>query len=382
MLLVFIINPHAGNGRSHVLVDRLCAKGEANGLLRVSPTEKRKAKGCILHLQAHSTDSVALTEIRVYRNFREADSLGLCRELSAKHGKNLVVVACGGDGTANEVAQGLEGSASGMMVIPFGSGNDFVKSIYKEEYRHSARLLEALGLDEKHYKEAEDGAWPDLTAFPVDLVQFVDDQEKRRSFVNVMSIGFDSGVAITASGLVRRFPGIGKVAYMLSIVPALFKKKIFRLEYGLYGSKWEKGTISESAQVKNSAARISAQQDYSLAALANSRYYGGGFQPNPFMNLQDGVIEVLISKPINLVKIAQLIGAYRKGEAQKSDILTMFSAKRGYIKSTKPDEPLVITYDGEALYSSRIDFEVKEKALWLSMPKACANERLQAENKS
>lgn len=381
MLLVFIINPHAGNGRSHVLVDRLCAKGEANGLTRVTPTEKRSAKGCILEMKGQG-EAPALTEIRVYRNSREVGSMALCRELSAKYGKDLVVVACGGDGTVNEVARGLQGSASGMMVIPFGSGNDFIKSIYNEKYRHSARLLEALGLDEKHCKEHDNGAWPDLTTFAVDVVEFVDDQAESRCFANVMSVGFDSAVAIVASKLVRRFPGIGKVAYVLAIVPTLFKKKIFRLEYGFYGAHWANSTVSESAQVKDSATWIYGEMDYSLSALANARYYGGGFQPNPFMNLQDGVIELLISKPLHLGKIAQLIGAYRKGEAQKSDILSMFSAKRGYIKSTEAAEPLIITYDGEALFTARIDFEVKEKALWLAMPKACANEQLMEEVQS
>lgn len=263
------------------------------------------------------------------------------------------------------------------MVIPFGSGNDFSKSIYKTAYRHSSSLLEALGLDEKQCRTKETSSWPNLSSFPVDIVEFIDDKDYRHCFVNAISIGFDSAVAITASKIVRRLPGIGKVAYMLAVIPALFKNKHFALDFELLGSAWKDPRVSESKDVRDSAKLICESKSYSLTALTNARYYGGGFQPNPFMNLQDGVIEIVISKPLNLPKIAKLIGAYRKGVAQNYDILDMYSAKAGKICSASKSEPLVITYDGEALYSSRIDFEVKEKALRLCMPKACAHESLQ-----
>lgn len=377
MLLVFILNPHAGNGKSQHLIERLQKKGRANGMEQVLLSDRRRATGCILLLRAQNSARLC-QEIRVYRDAKTGNSQTLCRDLAQKYGKELLILACGGDGTVNEVARALQGSAASMMVIPFGSGNDFSKSIYKETHRLSQRLLVELGLDEAQCDREEPDHWPDLAHFAIDMVEFSDDRQFKHSFVNVMSIGFDSAVAITASKLVRRIPGLGKFAYIFAVFPALFKKKQFVLDYQFQGKKWDPPTRSESAQLPAVPLTISGTQNYSLAALANARCYGGGFQPNPFMNLQDGVIEIIISKPLNLKKIARLIGAYRKGEAQQHDILYMFSARSGRLLSAQAGQPLVITYDGEILYSKSIDFSVKEKALRLSMPKAAAHENLRA----
>ena len=43
---------------------------------------------------------------------------------------DLLVIACGGDGTIHEVANALAESKTPMAVIPLGTGNDFAKKIY------------------------------------------------------------------------------------------------------------------------------------------------------------------------------------------------------------------------------------------------------------
>ena len=47
----------------------------------------------------------------------------------AERGEPLRIYACGGDGTANEVANGVAGTGSAAMTcIPVGTGNDFLKN--------------------------------------------------------------------------------------------------------------------------------------------------------------------------------------------------------------------------------------------------------------
>ncbi len=376
MLLVFIINPVAGNGKSHALIERLRHKGKANGMLERVLDEASRAQFCVLHMQATS-EKTKIKDIRVYRDTEGKSSQGLCRELAKTNGKELIVAACGGDGTVNDVAQGLVGTEAGMLILPFGSGNDFAKSIYRIEHSHNTDILAALGLDDEQMHKEEQG-WPEFSHYFCDAIAFTDERGEERHFVNVMSIGFDSEVALRATKLVRLIPGLGKMSYVLAVLPSLFMKKRYKLHYQLEGCLWEEATLSQSSKLarQSKVERIKGSLDYSLVALANARYYGGGFQPNPFMNLQDGVAELAISKPVGLGKIAKLIGAYRKGTAQKSDVLRMFSARGGELHSADSDKALVITYDGELLYSRSIRFRVKEKALRLCIPRALVYEAL------
>ena len=48
---------------------------------------------------------------------------------------DLLVVACGGDGTIHEVANSLAESNTPLAVIPLGTGNDFTRSVMNEDHR-------------------------------------------------------------------------------------------------------------------------------------------------------------------------------------------------------------------------------------------------------
>lgn len=84
-------------------------------------------------------------EYSITRTKEPAEGIGIARE-SARHFD--VVVAVGGDGTANEVANGVIGSQASMGVIPTGSGNDFAQM---------------LGMNDQIEKSVDDiiaGSWP------------------------------------------------------------------------------------------------------------------------------------------------------------------------------------------------------------------------------
>ena len=62
---------------------------------------------------------------------------GHASEVASKAAKedDLLVVACGGDGTIHEVANSLAESKTPMAVIPLGTGNDFTRSVMDENHR-------------------------------------------------------------------------------------------------------------------------------------------------------------------------------------------------------------------------------------------------------
>lgn len=53
-------------------------------------------------------------------------------ELAAEKSREFdIIVACGGDGTVNQVVNGIAGTKTTLGIIPIGSGNDFVKTLYQ-----------------------------------------------------------------------------------------------------------------------------------------------------------------------------------------------------------------------------------------------------------
>lgn len=380
--VVFLLNPRAGNGRTHGLVERLRGKSAALGLRERALTDALRLRGALLVMERDEAGAGAAARpafgVEVYRSTAVGQLRVLGEDFVRLYGEALLLVACGGDGTVNEVAQAAQGGGAALLVIPFGSGNDFVKSIYPPARRHSASILEALGLARAprgggpaHAAEraAADPppVWPPVELRRVDTVDFCDAEGVRRCLVNVMSIGFDSKVAALASRLVRRFPGLGKLAYLLAVIPALFMRRNFKLRYDFAGRRWADPERPERLGGAAEPQTLGGELDYALAALGNARYYGGGFQPNPYFDLEDGEIEAAISRPLGFGRIAGLIGAYRRGRAQASGVLRMFSLRSGRIASADAED-LAITYDGEVLYTREIRFEVKAAALRLACP--------------
>ena len=53
---------------------------------------------------------------------------------------DLLVIACGGDGTIHEVANALAESSTPLAVIPLGTGNDFTRSVMNEDHRSNCEV--------------------------------------------------------------------------------------------------------------------------------------------------------------------------------------------------------------------------------------------------
>ena len=93
---IFLYNPAAGQGEAKALLEAAVAQHE----------------GCELYVTRGPRDATAYIEER----------------LAASPGERLCFVACGGDGTINEVASGVADHKNACFTVyPCGSGNDFVK---------------------------------------------------------------------------------------------------------------------------------------------------------------------------------------------------------------------------------------------------------------
>ena len=248
----------------------------------------------------------------------------------AQSGREVRVYACGGDGTVNEVANGLAGFGNAAMTcIPVGTGNDFLKN-----FGETAPL----------FSDAEN-LW-DGPAFPLDAIDC-----NGRLALTVACSGFDAQVAddVHTYGKLPLLGGQG--SYILSLA-------VNFLARGL-GHSW---TITLDGE------RLSGE--YVLAAVCNGRYYGGGFMPVAEARMDDGVLNTLIVSKVSRPTFLRFVGAYSKGEYYRlPHIARCYTAREIAIESSGGE--IVTCLDGESLRSRRVALRLSDKKVGFFGPRRC-----------
>ena len=299
---VFIINPNAGKYDSRQRIyDMANALREQHGL----------DVQCILtKKQGHATE--------------------LARKL-CDSGEELRFYACGGDGTVNEVANGVIGyDNAAMTVIPVGTGNDFLKN-----FGGAAPL----------FADAEN-LW-DGPQFPMDAIDV-----NGRIALTIACSGIDARVAADVHKYSESPLLDGKTSYIASLAVNFLFKGI--------ASHW---TVTLDDEV--------IEDDFSLVAVCNGRYYGGGFMPVAEARMDDGVLNTLVVKKVSRVTFARFVGPYSKGEYSKFPEYAHCSTPQVIrIHSEKPD--IVTCLDGECMTNSDVTIRLSEKKLNFFGPEGCS----------
>lgn len=261
----------------------------------------------------------------------------LTSSIARKYGKRATVIVFGGDGTVSEAVSGLVGTETPLMVIPCGSGNDFAKKLYGRKFTAEsvAERLGLLGGDLQYSVKA------------IDTIN-----ANGHSCVNVLSVGFDTIVETKAHKLLRRFPFLGKHAYSLAIVLALFGKRKF--EYKVLGKNGENDLM------------LPEKLAVILLALCNASFYGGGYCPAPESDLSDGILDLVYVDPVSLLKIAQLIGPYSKGEASSFNEVHEFKVTELTIAGIC--EKVLYNCDGENYLEDSVYIRIVPESLNLCIP--------------
>jgi len=158
------------------------------------------------------------------------------------------IVAVGGDGTINEVANGLLGEDAVLAVVPAGTGNDFVRM---------------LGIPADPFDALD--VLTHGTESTMDLGQVGDE----RCFVNGMGIGLDAKVA---RDVLQMRHLRGAAAYLTSAVKQIFRFQGFPVT--IESADWHLDTTCVSIGV------------------ANGKYAGGGFKLAPEASVTDGMIDI------------------------------------------------------------------------------------------
>jgi YegS/Rv2252/BmrU family lipid kinase len=242
-------------------------------------------------------------------------------EQAAHQGYELVVAA-GGDGTVNEVVNGLmrageKGASSTLGIIPVGSGNDFAwfAGVPLDPVSAGRRLVgeRTRQVDVGHIRLA---------------------RGRERYFANGCGIGFDGRVSLEVERL-RRLPGF--LMYLVSVLR----------------------TIVLYHQAPRLRIRLDEQeliQPTMMLTVSNGRRHGGGFLVTPQAELDDGLFDVCLAGKLSRLGMLMVIPRFVRGTHVTHPQVRMTRARQVSVESPAP---LAIHLDGEIFASDARQIQVR-----------------------
>ena len=292
------------------------------------------------------------SECEFYYTDHAGHATELAKKIASDANNDVLVVACGGDGTVHEIANVLAGTDVPMAVVPMGTGNDFARSVMSEQHRNSCEYcVSELIKDDYEIK-------------PIDLIK-VESFDKDGNLMpessawcnNVASIGLDTEVQLRAKTKVLKHPKsalVRKTAYATSAVGALFGNRGFDFKYT--ASRGD-GKPTESEQSR-----------YTLISVCNGSYYGNGFCPAPGAVVDDGLLDICAVDDVGLGRAIFLISKYAKGKHVGLMNIDTFQVTSITVESTG-EKDLNGNYDGEDFSGRKVEFTCVPKALGLAFYK-------------
>lgn len=247
------------------------------------------------------------------------------------------VYACGGDGTVNEVVNGLVGAKNAeLAIIPCGTGNDFVK-VYGIENEDAKKI--------RSFKTAINGK-----AVPIDLskVETKDPNDTVYS-INVVNIGFDAMVG--AIGSVNARKGKKDPYGAAAIIPSIFKGRFNNIILVADGEQLNKKKLL-------------------LGSVAQGKVIGGKYHAAPKSDNTDGLLDVAMMKPMSLARLMiQYFGPYEKGTYMDSPkLMKRVIYKRCKVVEIIATKDIDICIDGEVAKGSYFKVTCMPKAIKLVPP--------------
>lgn len=240
-------------------------------------------------------------------------------------------VVVGGDGSVNEVVNGLDGAEGvEVAVVPRGTGWDFVRTF------GIPRDLDAA------VDVALHGAVREIDLGRATYRTWAGD-EAQSTFANVASAGISGAIARRANESSKALGG--KASYYWSTLAVFFG--------------WKTGEMRVTVDGESRCGKMID------ALVCNGRYLGGGMMMCPEAEPDDGVFDVLVIGDVTKRDLAFTLPKTYKGRHLPHPRLELL---RGSTVTVESAEPLPIELDGEQPGTTPARFEIVPRALRLRVP--------------
>lgn len=238
---------------------------------------------------------------------------------------DTLIIAAGGDGTINEIINGLMRASKKIKdkipafgVLAIGRGNDFA---------HSANIPVGLGEDLLRIKNGK--------PMPIDVGEVIGgDYPDGRYFGNGLGIGFDTLVGLEAAKMNHVH---GSAAYALGAIKTLIKYPAAPDLDIKYGNK----TISISP---------------ALVSVMNGRRLGGSFFMGPKAEMDDGLFDICMTKQGKRGALLSAMMAYTKGQQGERDDTITGRAEVVYVEALSGT--MAVHADGETICEAGKSLEI------------------------
>ena len=282
----------------------------------------------------------------IYETSRQGDGGDFLVRTSLAHSGDGVFLRfyfCGGDGTVLEAANAFmrlpEELRSGRVaagIIPVGTGNDFL--------RNFGTASDFLDIDRQLRAE----------------IRFTDLMTYGGCYcANMFNIGFDCQVVVRVNSLRGRPYMTKKLAYPVGVAKTLVKLPHTRLRV-----EFDSGEVFEGR--------------FLLVLAANGSYCGGGFRAASEAAPDDGIIDVIIVKPVGRLRFISIVGKYKKGKllgtSLADKVLYLRKCKTVTFSSPGVDDVCV---DGEIERFEKLSVGIAPKVFPFLVPQPASGDRSQ-----
>jgi diacylglycerol kinase (ATP) len=235
-----------------------------------------------------------------------------------------VVAAAGGDGTVNEVVNGLarSGRECALAVVPMGTANDFARGLGIPPDISAALRLAADGV-----------------GIPADVARV-----NRRCFINVSTGGFGADATQEASRGVKK--RLGRLVYVIRGAQRIVDFRNARALFRADGQMVHEGP-------------------FAFFAVGNSSMTGGGTLVAPRAEVADGQLDITIVKGLSRLEFMALLPDLRAGSHMESpDVLYL----RAHRLEVETPGGVAVNADGEAVAGTTFRYDLTGRPLRVMLP--------------
>lgn len=243
----------------------------------------------------------------------------LARSIIQKDPK-ACIVAMGGDGTLCETANGLFGSSAVLMMVPCGTGNDFIRTLGLP-----SDPLEAFRVQ------------LDSPMRTIDCGQMNDDL-----FLNVSGTGFDIEVLVQTERFKKYLRGLG--AYLMGLFSAIRRFDPVKAKLTIDG--------------------VCTEGRFTIIEVANGQYFGSGMRVAPNADPSDGLFDVVYVDAVPRLRIPPLLPKFISGKHVTLPIAHVIRAREILIEAPR----MVINMDGELRSVNRAHYRMLAGQLNICCP--------------
>lgn len=245
-------------------------------------------------------------------------------------------IVTGGDGTLNEVVNGMFAQNSidpaefTIAMIPVGTGNDWLRTHgMNSSVENSLKVINRKN----------------LLTHDVGAVVYRNGKKRiKRFFINAAGLGFDAHVAGMVNRDKARFKG-GRMLYVKNLLTSLFKFKSSD-----YSIQIDKKNIE--------------QKVYSMS-IGIGKYNGGGMMQMPNAIPDDGLFDITLIGDVSRLDVIRQAKNLFDGSFVRHPKITLHKGRRIKVET---NSGVTIETDGESLGAGPFEFDIFPKALKVVVP--------------